>query len=334
MIRSLSRDVTVAAFVVLAVVAIVSFAPPPQATRLSGDGHDFGHVLVFGVLGLFVVRALRRFRDAPSHRMRVVVFTLALGLVLGIVTELVQRYTGGTSSRGDIARDVLGTALGVCVAFALERATPLRLRRLLWSITALGLMASAVPLAGTLRDYRARAAMFPVLLDPAVPGGLAFVTANDGRPEVALLPAGIVKIGDVPGTTVHEPAAASDARPPALRLKLDRGNWPGATLIEPAPDWRGYRRLVVELANPGPEPLELGIRVNDRVHDNRYEDRFNAAIELAPQARRRIEYALEAIEVAPSGRHMNLAEIDKLVVFHVGPLPGREFHLLRVALER
>ncbi len=334
MIRSLSRDVAVAAFVVLAVVAVVSFAPPPQASRLSGDGHDFAHVLVFGVLGLFVVRALRRFRGAPAHRMRVVAFTLALGLVLGIVTELVQRYTGGTMSRSDVVRDVLGTALGVCVAFALERATPLRSRRLLWSIAVLGLIASAVPLAGTLRDYRARAAAFPVLLDPAVPGGLAFVTANDGRPEVALLPAGIVSIGGVALTGVPELGAASDARPLALRLKLDHGPWPGATLAEPAPDWRSYRRLVIELANSGPESLELGIRVNDRVHDNRYEDRFNALVELPPRTRRRIEYALEAIAAAPHGRRMNLAEIDKLVIFRDGALPGREFYLLHVALER
>lgn len=44
------RDAALAAIVVLAVSAIVSVAPPPDATRLNGELHDFAHVLVFGGL--------------------------------------------------------------------------------------------------------------------------------------------------------------------------------------------------------------------------------------------------------------------------------------------
>lgn len=334
MLRPLSRDVAIAAFVVLTVVAIVSFAPLPQASRLSGDSHDFAHVLVFGVLGLFVARALRRIPGAPMQRLRVIGFTLALGLVLGIGTELAQRYTGGTASFGDVLRDLLGTALGLCVAFALERATARTPRRLLWSIALLGLVAAAVPLAGTLRDYRARATLFPVLFDPAAARGLAFVRSYDGPVEVTPLPTGITGTDDATPAAVPIPATAPDGPPLALRLKLDRGPWPGATLTEPAADWRGHGRLVIELANPDPQPLVLGIRVNDRAHDHRYDDRFNAEVELPPRTRRRLKYAIEAIEAAPRGRRMNLAAIDKLTIFHDGPLPGREFLLLHIALER
>ncbi|MCU0759748.1 MAG: VanZ family protein [Steroidobacteraceae bacterium] len=319
MIRSFARDVAVAAFVTFVVVAIVSLAPPPAANRLDGEAHDFAHVLVFGVLGLFVARTLRRLPGAASDRTRVVVYTMTLGLAFGVLTELAQQYLGGRLSRGDVARDVLGTAIGVCLAFALERGTPSRLRAPLWGVAALGLFASAMPLAGTALDYRARAALFPVLLDPGAARGLAFVPDGQGVTGVVPLPAALAGAGPAP---------------PAVHARIDEGPWPGVTLAEPMPDWRGFRRFVVELANPGDRPLPLSVRVNDRVHDNRYEDRFNAYVELPPRSRRRIAYPIADIEAAPRGRRMNLAEIEKIVVFHAGPAPGRDFYLLKLELER
>jgi hypothetical protein len=194
-----------------------------------------------------------------------------------------------------------------------------RTRRLLWLTIVVGLLAAATPLANVALDYRARAALFPVLLDPAAPRGLAFVSSF-GRPVVpAPLPSQL---------------APGDSGRLALRVTLDEGRWPGVTLDEPVADWRGWRAIVVEVANPSDEPLGLTLRVNDRAHDNRFEDRYNQHLALQPRARHRFEFPLEAIERAPEGRTMDLAQVQKLLVFHVGPAPGRSFYLERIALVR
>jgi VanZ family protein len=336
MIRSLSRDAALAAAVTIAVVAIVSFAPPPEANRLSGDSHDFAHVVVFGVFGLFFARALRRAPGGLSERLRVIVFTLTLGLVFGVATELVQQYTGGWLSRGDVVRDVLGTAIGLCIAFALERATATPLRTALWSGAALGLVAAFMPLAGTLLDYRARQALFPVLVDPAAPRSLRFVTGFGTTYTVGPLPDDVVEssadaAGNAPGPlrTATHPGSG----PLGLRVPLDRGSWPGVTLEEPEPDWRGWQRFVVDVANPDDQPLSVVVRVNDQQHVNRYEDRFDVGVELPPRTRRRLVFRVDAIEAAPRGRRMDLSQVEKIVVHHTGPAPGRVLYVMGMWLE-
>ena len=244
---------------------------------------------------------------------------------------------------------MLGTAIGICTAIALERPTAPTARRLLWIAATLGLLAAAAPLASAALDYRARARLFPVLLDPDAPRGLAFVTSFGETvareplpPQLRAVPRGDPAAGRSNAAAVVPASGAGvivrdGATPPpehALRVALDRGPWPGITLEEPAPDWRGWRALVVEVANPGDQPLTLFVRVNDRAHDNRHEDRYNEYLALPPRTRRRFEFPLEAIEHAPAGRRMDLTQIEKLIVFHGGPAPGRSFYLERLALVR
>jgi VanZ family protein len=325
---SFRRDLALAAVVILGVVVVVSVAPPPDADRLSGESHNFAHVVVFGALGLVLARALRRFPFRRPGWPLVAFATLLAGVGFGILTEYAQGHLGGTPTWGDVSRDVLGTALGLCAAIALARPTAPTARRLLWITVALGLLAAAVPLADAGLDYRARARLFPVLLDPAAPRGLAFVSLY-GNP--------VTRVPLPPGIASGEPAGSTGSVEPGpwtLRVPLDAGRWPGITLDEPAPDWRGWRAIVVEVANPSDEPLDLTLRVNDRAHDNRSEDRYNQHLPLQPRSRHRFEFPLEAVARAPAGRAMDLSQIQKVIVFHVGPAPGRSFHLERIALVR
>ena len=353
------RDATLATLVVLAVVAVVSLAPPPGASRLSGDSHDFAHVLVFGVLGLALARTLRQLPGRGLRWTGIAAITLAVGAVAGVGTEYAQGYTGGMPSKGDVARDLLGTAVGLCAAIALTATTAPRTRALLWTAAALGLLAGAIPLGGTLLDYRARDRLFPVILDPAAPRGLAFVS-NSGAPvHRASLPAGLrdggtVDVGEydrrrraareggvdprtlppplLAGDDPRAPAAAPAGGAPAVVISLQRGQWPGLTFDEPVRDWRGWRSLVLDLANVGDAPLPLGFRVNDLRHDNRYVDRYDTTLELPPRSRQRFAFPIDAIRHAPQGREMDLDQIAKVIVFHAGAAPGRELYVLGLTL--
>ncbi len=328
MISAIRRDALRAAAVTLGIVAVVSVAPAPEANRFDADSHNFAHVLVFAVLGLVLSRTLRRAGSPPPGRAVVTLASLAAGLVFGAGTEYAQGFLGGTPSWGDVARDMLGTAVGSSLAFALEPAVTRSARRALWAAALLGGVAGGWPLATTLLDYRVRNALFPVLLDPGEPRSLSFALPFGSELFVEPLPSGLRRLEPVAG------GAAAPAPAKAIRIPLDRGTWPGVSLHEPVHDWRGWRALVVELANPTDTPLHIVVRVNDRAHDNRFEDRYNRGVELPPRTRGRVEFPVADIGRAPQGRPMDLAQVEKIVIFHGGPAPGRAFYLERLSLVR
>ena len=103
-------------------------------------------------------------------------------------------------------------------------------------------------------------------------------------------------------------------------------------IFEPSPDWRGYRELELAVGNPGTEPLDLTVRIDDRAHDGRFEDRYNGVFRVEAGARRRIAIALTEIEAAPRGRRMDLAHMGLVAVFRAEAGPPGAFLLERVQL--
>jgi hypothetical protein len=62
-------------------------------------------------------------------------------------------------------------------------------------------------------------------------------------------------------TLVAERATAGKR---ALRVEFLPDEWPNVRLVTPKPwDWRGYGGLTLDLTNPGAEPIEFGVRVDD-----------------------------------------------------------------------
>jgi len=135
-LRHLWRDGLLAALVTAIVTAIVAFAPAPEANRFDGDTHDLAHVLIFGVLGLVLSRLLRRITPRRPSRIAVAVVSLGAGLVFGAASEYAQGLLGGVPSWGDVARDMLGCAVGSCAAFALEPGATLAARRIFFALKA------------------------------------------------------------------------------------------------------------------------------------------------------------------------------------------------------
>jgi hypothetical protein len=120
----------------------------------------------------------------------------------------------------------------------------------------------------------------------------------------------------------------------ALLVQPDRGNWPGISLEEVWPDWRRYSALVIDLTNPGPESFRIFVRVDDRRPDPQYKDRYNQQFQLAPKTRQVIRISLLEIQSAPSGVAIDLAHMQKIMVFEDGSTPTYAFYLNSLRLER
>ena len=120
----------------------------------------------------------------------------------------------------------------------------------------------------------------------------------------------------------------------SLRVQPDRGRWPGLSLEEVWPDWRGYSTLVIDLSNTGIQAFSILVRIDDRRPDPHYRDRYNQQFELAPLSRRVIRIPVAEIESAPAGSKMDLAHIQRIVLFEDGSTPTYTFYLNSLRLER
>ena len=120
----------------------------------------------------------------------------------------------------------------------------------------------------------------------------------------------------------------------SLRVQPDRGRWPGLWLEEVWPDWRAYSTLVIDLSSTANQAFSIFVRIDDRRPDPHYRDRYNQRFELAPLSRRVIRIPVAEIESAPTGAKMDLAHIQRIMLFEDASTPPYTFYLNSLRLER
>jgi hypothetical protein len=165
-----------------------------------------------------------------------------------------------------------------------------------------------IPTAMTAAAYIQRASLLPHLVGLNSRLGRHFLIATESR---------IAPTGDG-----------------GLLVQPDRGNWPGVSLDEVWPDWRGYSALLVDLTNPGTQAFSIFVRIDDRRPDPHYNDRYNQQFQLAPQSQRVIRIPLVEIRSGPNGAPIDLAHMRKIMLFEDGSTPTYAFYLNSMRLER
>jgi len=132
---------------------------------------------------------------------------------------------------------------------------------------------------------------------------------------------------------------ASDAhlvstRDGSLLVEPDEGRWPGVSLEEVWPDWRGYSALIIDVSNTGTKAFPVLVRIDDHRPDPTYRDRYNQQFELAPLSRRVIRIPVTEVESAPIGSRIDLAHMQRILLFEDGSKPTYAFNLNSLRLER
>jgi hypothetical protein len=316
------RRIGIAAVLLAVLLGAVVFSPQGglSETLWMGTLHNFAHGPIFGCVALLLLFGLRshaRFAGQSLVRQYLIVF--ALTALLGLATEIAQRFTGRDSSIEDLVTDMLGAASVLLLFAALDPGRKVRARNSAMLVVP-GLIALGVlcwPLVLTARAYIDRARAFPAIADFTQGVGLRFISARHASIEVVPVPT--------------QWAVSQGER--ALRVSLGGGDWPGIELWEPSPDWTGYRHLAIELFNPHAFELDLSMRIDDRHHNYQMDDRYNARIELPPQARTTIRIPLAEIESAPRGRKFDLERTARLLLFRREATRNETFYLVRVSLE-
>jgi len=281
--------------VAICALLLLPIRVPPALARwhaLSDDLENFGHPLVFAVLGITVLRGLRHRFAWPS--LKPAVLALAAGLLLGSTTEYVQTMVGRDGAWNDVLGDMVGCLSGVAGQLWLEfRRDPQRRRQGLapLAVAAITAMIAIAPLGWTLVAYTARAHESPLFW-------------------------------------------RVDSTPMQRFAHWKSGRYPGLVIQEPPADWRGYRNLVIDVANQRTSGIELNVRVHDRWHDDSFSDRFNTHLVLAAGTSQSIRIPLERIRRAPRTREMDMSWIRGVGVFVTAPETLAGLQVRRLYFER
>jgi hypothetical protein len=299
------------AALVFALLLFLFFADVPGNSRFWRAFFDAGHTALFGAIALAIRGALAVARTG-GREPRVSLATFAVTVVLGALTEVLQTLQArGDPSLIDLLRDTAGAGAVLLIASAARGGAPsaerpawARARRAGWRAAALLaafvlLLAAGWTLLVTSARYVARNRAYPTLF--ALDGSWwepSFIELEGNRLTPGLRPAG-----------------GGGRQPLALaRLDLAPRRYSGIGFEEPYPDWRGRDRLAFTIVSDLDAPIALVIRIHDATHDQRYRDRFNRRLVVAPGVNE-IRIPIEEIRNAPDRRRMDMRRVRGVLLF-------------------
>ena len=283
----------------IGLLLVLALARKPDHTLLWNAIYEAGHVPLFAAIALLLRGAIAAHRPRwPAWR--TVFAALAVAMALGAVTELAQApVPHRDASWIDLARNGAGAtaALLFWKAWRLRRGAPLRRAGSVVAATvAVALLAASLFDVGDALGVMAHRAW-------AMPTVMAFDGSHWERRLLRL------------GRNRLTPVGRADGAPPGMaRLHLRPSLYSGLRTDEPYPDWRRYGSLVFEVASDLDHPIPLAIRIHDARHDNRYRDRFNRVLTVAP-GRQTVRIPLDEVRQAPDRREMDLGHIRGIVFF-------------------
>jgi hypothetical protein len=299
-----------------AVFALVGFGRLPGHTLFWQELQNTLHTLVFFILAFLILHQLRH-HTRPAHApLTIYLIAAGISLLIGMATEITQWVSGRGFGLIDVLRDLAGIAMA-SLLYALRERTAAgsrlagrqALRGLLATLLAGLLIVSCYPLGTLTWHYVARNQAFPIIMDLRANWAGRFIKLVDAV--------------QAPGT----------CGPDMTGLDLLPAPYPGISVVEPVPDWRAYRQLVIALHSMSPAPFDLAIRIHDRLHDQAFTDRFNRTLPVNPGPNR---YRIPLIEIrdGPTRRSLALDAVAGVMLFASNPPQSRRICMGRMWLEK
>ncbi len=300
-------------------LGVVLFGRLPGEGRWVIDLSNAAHGPAFALVTLAVF-ALLRHPSAP----KLSIFgeysvAILISILLGVLIELLQHFVGRDAALFDLWTDTLGTLAVAGGLLAFDRRVHASHRRSGYLIAVAACSLMLAPLAITAAAYVKRNLDFPTLVDSRWPLATSFLHAGlSATIERSTLPTEL----------------QSDKRDSiGVRAQLTEKTGWVLVLSEPVPDWRGYTRLNLEIANPTDAPLALRLRVFDQLHGRSRHTGYRGPFEIAPHSRAIQSVALTALSRGTGEAKVDISRVQSVVISHPGANRARELYLLRIWLD-
>ena len=292
---------------ILLAVGGVLLVPLPAGGRITRALLDFCHVGVGGLLAIAIWTMLRGRVGMGDASLACAVAVAATGVGLGI--EKLQGLTGREASWLDAGTNAVGAAVAVLLLLlARGRAQP---RWLTGAVIVVLLALAAWTPGRQIQDALRQRSEFPML------------ASFENELELSRW-----RFQEATGAIV---TARGTHGPESLRVELAAGHYPGASFVWPPPDWSAHAALAFDIhVDEGPA-LPLIVKIEDRAHNQTYEDRFHEELLLEPGTHQvRIETA--RIRDGIRGRKLDLEKVAVMQLFLDGLESARVIHLDNVRL--
>lgn len=291
-------------------------------TELARALSDACHGPLFALVAIIALRYLTKTKSAAENTASLYFKAFLIAVLLGIVGEIAQYLF--TTTRYAQAKDVLTDTLGAITGLSWLAQTDSRLRikihvkKLLLFAIAIGLGLIIFPLASSSTFYLQRWHQLPALISLDSKNGYHFLHSGNSTATLSSIP------------------TAWNRAPNETALLISphhEGRWTGVTLEEPTPNWSAYSYLVLELINPNEIPMELNLRIDDRKHNQEFNDRFNRVLTIPRSTRVTIKISINEIAHGPQTRQLDTKDISKLVLFEDLQKHSLPFYLCAIRLE-
>lgn len=280
--------------------------PDYYSTRSLKYLWDIGHILYFALLTILLLQW-----KLITHRPLIWqwLIILAITLVTGVSIEILQLGSTRTPDMGDVVRDLTGSLL-VLSFWSLSAAFKMRLY--IQSFVTVLTLILLWPLTKSIIDETIAWQQFPLLSAFETPFEIERWSGKD---------LSIVSIAKV-----------SDRK--LLKIFLTTDRYSGVALKHFDGIWKSFSTLEINLYNPDITPLQITIRINDRKHNDgyeEYEDRYNRSFKLVP-GWNLLEINLDEVMYSPADRVMDMSHISGFGFFTVSLPSPRTIYLDKVQL--
>ncbi len=298
---------TKAALLLIAIVLVLLFVPLPDGGRVANALQDLAHVPVGALLAWAIWGQLHHRLSMGAGPAAFLSFVLVVVVLAGV--EAIQPFLGRGRSLEDLTVGVLAAAGALTITVARGSVGVTRAGGWLLGLALLGL--AAWPGGRILGDFVRLWRTQPLLAsfeDDLELTRWWFDDAEAARSSEHV---------------THQMWS--------LRVDLEPGPYPAATLVGVYPDWRGRTAFALDAWLDGASSLDVVIKVIDASHDETYEDRYQGYVTLHP-GENQIRIPMADIEGGPESRAMDLAHIRSVQIFVDGLKAGRTLYLDHVRL--
>ncbi len=294
-----------AALVIGSFLLLVSFTFP-EGNRTFSAIQNFGHFLLFALLAWAALSIVLGFFRRQAVAVAVTGIVLML---LGLGVELFQTGLANRSaSMSDFALDVLGILVG-CLFFFLVKFFRQGRKYQMFTVGFFLLFLTTIALRPLipLIGYDLMRADLPVVR-----------SFNHPFAEQKIESVGGAIFKKLPSRVL----AGSNAECCTLHVSFSTARYSGVVFEEDASlragSWSDFESLNIKVFSSLRNTRQIALRINDRLHNNLYEDRYNSVLSISPGLNE-ITVPLQQIasmgRVGNSGRTMDVNDVTRIQLF-------------------
>lgn len=295
----MTRSILVLAALLLGSVVLLLTVALPSDNLTSSALQNFGHFALFAILGFLVLRQLRAvFKE---QIVRAVLLSTVCLVLLGLMVEWIQTgIDGRTASVKDFVLDIGGMLAGYLTYWS----------RTLW-------------VSGRWRASLTALLMAIVLLFIASRSLLVLVGFDFFRPPLPVVrvfdqPFSHNKLELVGAASTQLAVHGQDGGGKSLRVLFGEAKYSGVIFHEDGGQWSQYEVLRIKVFNSLQHNRQIELRIEDRLHNNRYSDRYNRSFSILPglnELRVPLESLVQMGQGSSPRRELDIDDVSRIQIF-------------------